>query len=99
MRRIRARKRAGMGPFPREEEKLDDDRRTKPRHERSPLRLLDRFRVDVLAHAMHAAVASVNCSLNEKPSLPKNCFDLSRSFTGRFTKIFRAVSIRPFLAQ
>src|SRR5215216_1590660 len=36
---------------------------------------------------MQAAVASVNCGLKAKPSALKNAIDLSRSLTGRLTKI------------
>src|SRR5262245_51554416 len=39
---------------------------------------------------MQAAVWSVNCWLNVKPSRAKNAFDFSRSLTGRLTKILVA---------
>ena len=38
---------------------------------------------------MQAALSSVNCGLNPKPSSEKKAFDLSRSRTARLTKIFR----------
>src|SRR5215203_6496512 len=41
---------------------------------------------------MQAAVSSVNCGLNVKPSLLKNAIERLRSFTGRFTKILVAIS-------
>ena len=46
---------------------------------------------------MQAAFASLNLGLKVKPSLPKNAFDLSRSFTGRLTKIFVDMATSPSL--
>lgn len=40
-----------------------------------------------------AVVSSENCGLNEKPSLPKKPLVLSKSLTGRFTKIIWVMSV------
>src|SRR5262245_55197363 len=40
---------------------------------------------------MQAPVLLVNCGLNENPSALKNVIDLSRSLTGRLTKIWLTI--------
>jgi len=44
---------------------------------------------------MHAAVSSVNCGLNAKPSEEKKSMDDFRFFTGKLTKILRAIMFPP----
>src|SRR5262245_55273059 len=48
---------------------------------------------------MQAALSSVNCGLNWKPSFPKKSIDRLRSWTAKLTNIFRELFVCMFISR